>query len=147
MHKYLELHSTIYNEKILVTNFSFFNGFTQPLPPLLHPLNSQNPLSMTKDFCRCSLTVLSTDVCVLFHTFFCSLLSVSKKWNIETVLPFLYSYNWQKFRNHKMNEKRSQEYQSMDPESVTGQINSRILELLLRRFCCLIFALSRKILI
>ena len=42
--------------------------------------------------------------------------------------------------NNKMNEKRSQEYQSMDPEYVTGQINSRILELLLRRFCCLIFA-------
>ena len=39
---------------------------------------------------------------------------------------------------YKMNEKRSQEYQSMDPEYVTGQINSRILELLLRRFCCLI---------
>ena len=45
-----------------------------------------------------------------------------------------YSYNWQKFSN-KMNEKRSQEYQSMDREYVTGQINSRILELLLRRFC------------
>ena len=29
--------------------------------------------------------------------------------------------------NHKMNEKRSQEYQSMDHEYVTGQINSRIL--------------------
>ena len=48
--------------------------------------------------------------------------------------------------NNKMNEKRSQEYQSMDPEYVTGQINSRILELLLRRFCCLIFAPSQKIL-
>ena len=46
--------------------------------------------------------------------------------------------------NNKMNEKRSQEYQSMDPEYVTGQSNSRILELLLRRFCCLIFALSHK---
>ena len=32
--------------------------------------------------------------------------------------------------NHKMNEKRSQEYHRMDPEYVTGQINSRILELL-----------------
>ena len=31
----------------------------------------------------------------------------------------------------------------MDPEYVTGQINSRILELLLRQFCCLIFAPSR----
>ena len=79
--------------------------------------------------------------CLCSHfILFCSLISVSKKWNIETMLTFPYSYNWQKF-NNKMNEKRSQEYQSMDPEYVTGQINSRILELLLRRFCCLIFAL------
>ena len=42
-----------------------------------------------------------------------------------------YPYNWQKFNNN-MNEKRSQEYQSMDPEYVTGYINSRILKLLLR---------------
>ena len=43
------------------------------------------------------------------------------------------SYNWQKF-NDRMNEKRSQEYQSMGPEYVTTQINSRIMELLLRQF-------------
>ena len=43
--------------------------------------------------------------------------------------------------NNKVNEKRSQEFQNMDPEYVTKQINSRILELLLRQFCCLIFAL------
>ena len=49
-----------------------------------------------------------------------------------------------KVNNNKMNEKRSQEYQSMDPEYVTRQINSRILELLLRQFCCLIFAPSQK---
>ena len=49
-----------------------------------------------------------------------------------------------KVNNNKMNEKRSQECQSMDPEYVTGQIKSRILELLLRRFCCLIFAQSQK---
>ena len=49
-----------------------------------------------------------------------------------------------KVNNNKMNEKRSQEYQSMDPEYVTWQINSRILELLLRQFCCLIFAPSQK---
>ena len=30
----------------------------------------------------------------------------------------------------------------MDPEYITGQINSRILELLLGRFCRLIFAPS-----
>ena len=46
--------------------------------------------------------------------------------------------------NHKMNGKRSQEYQSMDPEYVTGQINGHIPELLLRRFCCLISAPSQK---
>ena len=31
-----------------------------------------------------------------------------------------------------MNEKRSQEYQNVDPKYVTGQINGHILELLLR---------------
>ena len=35
-----------------------------------------------------------------------------------------------KVKNNKMNEKRSHEYQSMDPEYLTEQINSRILELL-----------------
>ena len=33
-----------------------------------------------------------------------------------------------------MNEKRNQEHQSMGPEYVTGQINSRILELFLDDF-------------
>ena len=33
-----------------------------------------------------------------------------------------------------MNEKRSQENQSIDAEHLTGQINSRILELLLSNF-------------
>ena len=56
-------------------------------------------------------------------------------------LPSL--YNWQKF-NNKMKEKKSQEYQSMEPEYVTGKINSRILEFFLRRFCRLIFSPSRK---
>ena len=59
------------------------------------------------------------------------------------MLSFPYSYNLQKF-NNKMNEKRSQEYQSMDPEYVTGQTNIRILELLSIQRCCLIFALSQK---
>ena len=73
---------------------------------------------------------------------FCYLISVSKKWNIETMLTFPYSYNWQTF--NKMNEKRSQEYQSVDPEYVIGQINSRILEFLLRLFRYLILAPSQK---
>ena len=46
--------------------------------------------------------------------------------------------------NHKMNEKRRQEYQIMDPEYETGEINNHILELHLRQFCCLIFAPSDK---
>ena len=79
------------------------------------------------------------NVRILFSYFVCSLISVSKKPNIETMLTFPYSYNWQ-----KLNEKRSQEYQIMDPEYVTGQINSRILEFVLRQFCFLIFAPSRK---
>ena len=32
----------------------------------------------------------------------------------------------------------------MDPQYVTGQINGRILELLLRQFRCLVFAPSQK---
>ena len=39
------------------------------------------------------------------------------------MLTFPYSYNWQKLNNnHKMDEKRSQDYQSVDPEYVTDQI-------------------------
>ena len=49
-----------------------------------------------------------------------------------------------KVSKSKMNEKRSHEYQSMDPEYATGQINSCILQLLLRRFYCLNFASSQK---
>ena len=82
-----------------------------------------------------TITVLSTDACIPFSYFFCSLILVSKKRNFETMLTLPYLYDWQKF-NDKMNEKRSQEYQSMDPENVTEQINRRILKLLLRRFCC-----------
>ena len=59
------------------------------------------------------------------------------------MLTLPYTYIWQKF-NNKMNEKRRQEYQSMDPDYVTGQINSRILELLLRQFSCMVFAPSQK---
>ena len=59
------------------------------------------------------------------------------------MLTLPYPYIWQKF-NNKMNEKRRQEYQSMDPDYVTWQINSRILELLLRQFSCMVFAPSQK---
>ena len=73
-----------------------------------------------------SFTVLSTDVCILFSYFCYSLISVSKKRDIETMPTLSYSNNWQKF--NKMNEKWSQVYQSMGTEYVTGQINSCILE-------------------
>ena len=45
---------------------------------------------------------------------------------------------------NKVNEKKSRGHQSMDPEYVTGQNDSLILKLLLRRFYCLIFAPTRK---
>ena len=57
-------------------------------------------------------------ICCIIHRCLCShfiIFLFSKKWNIETMLTFPYSYNWQKF-----------------------------LLLLLRRFCCLIFAPSQK---
>ena len=47
-------------------------------------------------------------------------------------------------RSFTLLSKSSQKYQSMDPEYVTGQINSPILELLLRQFCRTIYAPSRK---
>ena len=52
-YKFLELHSTLYEKKIFVANFPFLtNSLKHP-----HPLNSQNPLSVTKVFCRCSLNL------------------------------------------------------------------------------------------
>ena len=61
------------------------------------------------------------------------------------MLTLPYSRNWQQQFNFKMNKKRSQEYQSIDFEYVTEQIDSRIQELLWRRFCRLIFVPLRKI--
>ena len=67
--------------------------------------------------------------------FFCSLLSVSKKQNIGKMLALPYSYNWQ-----KLNEKKKPKVSEYGhPEYVSRQIISRILELLLRGFDCLIF--------
>ena len=93
-----------------------------------------------------NLISLTQIICCIIHRYlycllilFCSLVSVSNKQTIETMLTLPYPYNWLKF-NNKMNENRSQEYQSMDPECVTGKINSCILQLLLRQFCCIIFS-------
>ena len=43
-------------KQTFVTNFPFFNRFTQTP----NPLNGQNLLSMTKVFCQCSLTFLQS---------------------------------------------------------------------------------------
>ena len=80
-----------------------------------------------------------------FHTFLFSYshISLYETEHRNNVNPFLLIQLAKKF-NNKMNEKRSQEYQSMYRGYVSGQINSHILELLVRRFCCLIFVPSRK---
>ena len=78
-----------------------------------------------------------------FHTFLFSYVSLLKMEHRNNANLFLF-IQLGKVNNNKMNEKRSHEYQSRDPEYVTGQINSRILELLLRQFCCLIFVSSQK---
>ena len=49
-YNFLQLHSTL-SKKDFCRKFSFFNGFTQTP----HPLNSQNLLSVTKDFWQFSL--------------------------------------------------------------------------------------------
>ena len=76
-----------------------------------------------------------------FHTIFILLYQPLRN-GTQTMLTSPYSYNWQMLTTKWM-KKRSQKYQSMDSEYVTGQINSRILELLLRRFCGLVFAPSQ----
>ena len=65
-HKFLELHSTLSEKKKkkIVTNFPFLTDSLNPLP---HPLNSQNPLSMAKVFCRCSRTRCDYLAVQLYH--------------------------------------------------------------------------------
>ena len=55
-HNFLELHSTLTEKKIFVTNFPILTDSLNPPPPPRKPLNRQNPLSVTKVFWRCSLT-------------------------------------------------------------------------------------------
>ena len=75
-----------------------------------------------------------------FHTFVVPLCQFSKKRDIERILTLPYSSKWKKF--NKMNEKGSLRCQGVGPEYVTGQINSLVLQLFLRRFYRLIFARS-----
>ena len=50
----LELHSVLSIKKIFVTNF--LNRFTQTPPPPPQSFNGQNPLTVMKAFCQCSVT-------------------------------------------------------------------------------------------
>ena len=56
----------------------------------------------------------------LFSFDFFSLISVSKKWNIETMLIFPYSYNWQKLTTTKWMKKeaRSKSYSGASFETI-----------------------------
>ena len=56
--------------------------------------------------CR-SFTVLSTDVYVHISYFFCSLILISKKWNIETMLTFPDSYSCEKLTTTKWMKKEA----------------------------------------
>ena len=89
-----------------------------------------------------SFTVLTTGIYLLLSYFSCSPILVFKTRDTERMLTLLYEYKCQKF--NKMNEKRSLGYQHVGAEYVTGQINSLILQLLLRQFYHLIFAPSQK---
>ena len=82
-----------------------------------------------------SFTILSTDACILFSYFCCSLISLPKK-------TLLFSYKWQKF--NKVHENKSQRYLSMRPECVTRKINSHILQLLWRQFLLLCCSLIKR---
>ena len=77
-----------------------------------------------------------------FHTFFVLLYQFLRNEIQKHVNPSLFIQLAKVQQQSKL--KRSQEHQSMDPEYVAEQIDSRILELLLKRFCRLIFAPSRK---
>ena len=51
-HRFLELHSTLSEKKIFVINLLFLTDSLNP-PPTLY---GQNPLSVTKVICQCSLS-------------------------------------------------------------------------------------------
>ena len=71
-----------------------------------------------------SFTVLSTYFYILLPYFCCSLITVSKKLDIERILTLTYSYKWQNF--NKINERKSQGYQSVGPDYVAEEISSLI---------------------
>ena len=55
-HRFLELYSTLSEKKIFVTNFLLSDSLKR-IPP--YPINSQNPLRVTKVFDDTPLTVIS----------------------------------------------------------------------------------------
>ena len=55
-YKFLEIYSTLSEKKIFLTNFPFLtDSLKHPTAPYPH-LNDPNLLSLTKVFCRCSLS-------------------------------------------------------------------------------------------
>ena len=54
-----QLYSKL-SEKRFSSRILLFNGFTQPANP--QPLKEQNPVSVTKIFCRCSLSNIKHNI-------------------------------------------------------------------------------------
>ena len=77
----------------------------------------------------------------IFLLFSSKLLLPSKKQGIERILTYPYSYMWQKFS--QMNEKVTWGISVWALDMSLVKL-SLILQLFLRRFSCLIFALSRR---
>ena len=69
-----------------------------------HEYQSMDPEYVTGQINSCILELLLS---VLISYSFCSLISVSKKWNIETMLTFPYSCNWQKLAKAKWMKKEA----------------------------------------
>ena len=65
---------------------------------------SMDPEYVTGQINSCILELLLS---VLISYSFCSPISVSKKWNIETMLTFRYSCNWQKLAKAKWMKKEA----------------------------------------
>ena len=96
--------SALSEKNIFVTNFPFLMDSLKPQTP--HPLNSQNPLSVTKIFCWCSLiafffrttasTVILTKSCNIFEA--CT-------WTIsefDTNLPIYYNIAVRRYDSPKI---------------------------------------------
>ena len=106
-HKFLELHSTLSEKKVFVTNFHFLTESlnappTSPLPQPLHThthtrarararaFNGQNPLSVIKVFCWCSLNLMKW----FFFKFKLRMLSFGQPVSQSAILNFILLMFW-----------------------------------------------------